>query len=71
MGSPFDPATYEDEIEEDEVLDEEGRARTKLKVENTIRWRSVKDEEGNEVKDEFGDLVRESNARVVRWSDGR
>jgi len=31
-------------------------------VENTIRWRYVQDEAGNE--------VRESNARVVRWSDG-
>ena len=71
MDSPFDPATYEDEIEEDEVLDEEGRARTKLKVENTIRWRTAKDEEGNELKDEFDEPVRESNARVVRWSDGR
>lgn len=29
---PFDPAMYEDEMEEDEVLDEEGRARLKLKV---------------------------------------
>ncbi|XP_068716081.1 RNA polymerase-associated protein LEO1-like [Montipora foliosa] len=59
---PFDPSSFEDEMEEDEVLDEEGRARLKLKVENTIRWRFRKDKEGNEVK--------ESNARVVRWSDG-
>ena len=29
---PFDPALSEDEMEEDEVLDEEGRARLKLKV---------------------------------------
>ena len=29
---PYDPVTYEDEIDEDEVLDEEGRARLKLKV---------------------------------------
>ena len=29
---PFDPSLYEDEMEEDEVLDEEGRARLKLKV---------------------------------------
>ena len=35
---PFDPVTYEDEIDEDEVMDEEGRARLKLKVENTIRY---------------------------------
>lgn len=32
---PFDPAYYEDEIDEDEVLDDEGRARLKLKVSNT------------------------------------
>ena len=31
-------------------------------MENTIRWRYRKDNEGNEVK--------ESNARIVRWSDG-
>ena len=31
-------------------------------VENTIRWRYGKDQEGNEIK--------ESNARIVKWSDG-
>ncbi|XP_057657520.1 another transcription unit protein-like [Diorhabda carinulata] len=59
---PFDPETYEDEIDEEETLDEEGRARLKLKVENTIRWREYVDNEGN--------IKKESNARVVRWSDG-
>ena len=34
---PFDPEHYEDEIEDEDSLDEEGRARLKLKVENTIR----------------------------------
>lgn len=58
----YDPLHYEDEIDEDEQLDNEGRARMKLKVENTIRWRTVKDADGNEVK--------QSNARVVEWSDG-
>ena len=29
---PFDPATYEDELEEDDVIDDEGRSRLKLKV---------------------------------------
>jgi hypothetical protein len=29
---PFDPELYEDEGEEDEILDEEGRGRLKLKV---------------------------------------
>lgn len=60
---PYDPQWYDDEIDEDENLDEEGRARLKLKVENTIRWRNVYDTETGEVK-------KESNARIVRWSDG-
>lgn len=34
----------------------------KLKVENTIRWREIFDNEGN--------LVKESNTRVIKWSDG-
>ncbi|XP_075386663.1 RNA polymerase-associated protein LEO1 isoform X2 [Tenrec ecaudatus] len=59
---PFDPQYYEDEFEDEEMLDEEGRTRLKLKVENTIRWRIRRDEEGNELK--------ESNARIVKWSDG-
>jgi hypothetical protein len=52
---------------------EEKRYRVKLQfpkvlvflkqVENTIRWRIRRDEEGNEIK--------ESNARIVKWSDGR
>lgn len=58
----YDPEFYEDEIDEDEQLDNEGRARLKLKVENTIRWRKVTDDEGNEEV--------QSNARVVEWSDG-
>ncbi|XP_032905971.1 RNA polymerase-associated protein LEO1 [Amblyraja radiata] len=59
---PFDSQYYEDEFEDEEMLDEEGRTRLKLKVENTIRWRIRKDEEGTD--------VRESNARIVKWSDG-
>jgi len=59
---PFDPNFYEDEVDEDEVMDDEGRARLKLKVENTLRWRYGKDREGNEIK--------ESNSRIVKWSDG-
>jgi hypothetical protein len=49
--------------DEGDVLDEDGRARLKLKVENTLRWRKVTDEDGNE--------SRESNARIVQWTDGR
>lgn len=59
---PFDQETYEDEIDEEETLDEEGRARLKLKVENTIRWRETLDKEGT--------VTRESNARFIKWSDG-
>ncbi|XP_025739920.1 RNA polymerase-associated protein LEO1-like isoform X2 [Callorhinus ursinus] len=59
---PFDPQYYEDEFEGEKMLDEEDRTRLRLKVENTIRWRKRRDEEGNEIK--------ESNARVVKWSDG-
>lgn len=29
---PFDSALYEDEVDEDEMMDEEGRTRLKLKV---------------------------------------
>lgn len=59
---PFDTETYEDEIDEEETLDEEGRARLKLKVENTLRWKEIFDEQGK--------VVKESNARFVKWSDG-
>ncbi|XP_047719509.1 RNA polymerase-associated protein LEO1-like [Prionailurus viverrinus] len=59
---PFDPQYYEDEFEGVKVLDEEDRTMLKLKVENTIRWRKRRDEEGNEIK--------ESNTRIVKWSDG-
>jgi len=68
---PYDPETYEDEIDEDEVMDEEGKGRLKLKVENTIRWRTQKDKKGQPVIDpQTVQEVKESNARVVRWSDG-
>ncbi|XP_064472289.1 RNA polymerase-associated protein LEO1-like [Ornithodoros turicata] len=59
---PYDPQWYEDEVDEDEVLDEEGRARLKLKVENTVRWRYDYDKMGNQ--------TRQSNARIIKWSDG-
>ena len=61
---PFDASLYEDEMEEEgEFLDEDGRARLKLKVENTIRWRKKTNSEGIEEK--------ETNARIVHWTDGR
>lgn len=58
----YDPQCYEDEIDEDERQDQEGKAKLKLRVENTIRWRKTTDEDGNE--------KIESNARIVEWSDG-
>ncbi len=36
-----------------------------------MRWKTLKDEEGNDIKNEFGEPIRESNTRIVRWSDGR
>ncbi|KAI6206159.1 hypothetical protein M3Y94_00875300 [Aphelenchoides besseyi] len=60
---PFDERTYHPEVDEDEMKDEEGRSRMKLKIENTIRWRSVKDPETGEIKPQ-------SNAKIVKWSDG-
>lgn len=60
---PFDPNTHEDEIDEEDLLDDEGKGRLKLKVENTIRWRTVLNPKTQEEK-------QESNARIVRWSDG-
>jgi len=59
---PFDADYYEQENEDEDLLDEEGRARLKLRCENSIRWRKVVDGDGNEVK--------QSNAKFVRWSDG-
>jgi len=59
---PFDRDTYEDEIDEEETLDEEGRQRIKLKVSNTIRWK--------EHMNADGEMIKESNARMVKWSDG-
>ncbi|CAF0907614.1 unnamed protein product [Brachionus calyciflorus] len=60
---PFDPDTYEDDNPtKNDTLDEEGKTRVRLKVENTIRWRYEKDEDGN--------LTKQSNAKIVKWSDG-
>lgn len=60
---PFDPETYEDENPaKSDTLDEEGKTRIRLKVENTIRWRYEKDADGN--------IMKQSNAKIVKWSDG-
>ncbi|VDN05254.1 unnamed protein product [Thelazia callipaeda] len=59
---PFDQEHYEDEFDEDDLLDEEGRARLKLRVENTIRWRYI--------LDDYGNIQKQGNSKIVRWSDG-
>ena len=63
MKRPFDPDTYEDENPKNEALDEEGKTRVRLKVENTIRWRYEKDKDDN--------LIKQSNSKLIKWSDGR
>ncbi|CAD5227768.1 unnamed protein product [Bursaphelenchus okinawaensis] len=62
---PFNshPEAYQREVDDDEIIDEEGRARLKLRIENTIRWRWVKDPKTGEYK-------KQSNAKIVKWSDG-
>lgn len=61
---PFHPDTYIGPDQEDEETTDKAKESMtiKLKVENTMRWRWVKDENGVD--------KRQSNARIVRWSDG-
>lgn len=63
---PFDPETYDDDLEKGN--DTENLQRIKLKVENTIRWR-FKDGQ-NDPSIPPVEREKESNARFVRWSDG-
>ncbi|KAJ3821926.1 RNA polymerase II-associated protein [Lentinula raphanica] len=65
---PFHPDTYigpeqedDDAVQQAETLREKSMS-IKLKVENTIRWRWI--------KDEYGGDRRQSNSRIIRWSDG-
>ncbi|CAF5028240.1 unnamed protein product, partial [Rotaria sp. Silwood1] len=57
---PFDTQYFNEEIRDED--DEESKARKKLGLENTIRWRYNTNENG--------ETIRESNTRLVRWSDG-
>ncbi|KAF8506369.1 RNA polymerase II-associated protein [Hysterangium stoloniferum] len=66
---PFHPETYvgpehEDDDGSQQHADaiKERSLSIKLEVENTVRWRWIKDEEGNDRK--------QSNSRFIRWSDG-
>ncbi|KAF8636385.1 hypothetical protein AX17_003567 [Amanita inopinata Kibby_2008] len=64
---PFHPDTYigpeqeEEELQQTETVREKTMS-IKLRVENTVRWRWVKDETGQD--------KRQSNSRIIRWSDG-
>jgi len=49
-----DAQTYPDPYEKDEQI--------KRRVENTLRWRNM--------KDASGDYVRQTNTRFIKWSDG-
>ncbi|KAG6865709.1 hypothetical protein C0991_012525 [Blastosporella zonata] len=62
---PFHPETYMGPEHDDDELAGDIRERSmsiKLKVENTVRWRWIKDEDGVD--------RRQSNSRIIRWSDG-
>ncbi|EEB90853.1 hypothetical protein MPER_10888, partial [Moniliophthora perniciosa FA553] len=64
---PFHPDTYIGPEQEDEDTQHAETLREKsmtikLKVENTLRWRWIKDQSGND--------KRQSNSRIIRWSDG-
>ncbi|KAF9005973.1 Leo1-like protein-domain-containing protein [Cyathus striatus] len=64
---PFHPDTYMGPEHEDEEGQQAESLREKsmtikLKVENTVRWRWIKNAAGQD--------VRQSNSRIIRWSDG-
>ncbi|KZT27839.1 Leo1-domain-containing protein [Neolentinus lepideus HHB14362 ss-1] len=62
---PFHHETYVGPEDDDAPQAESLREKSmtiKLKVENTVRWRWVKDENGQ--------YRKQSNSRVIRWSDG-
>ncbi|PAV77011.1 hypothetical protein WR25_00128 [Diploscapter pachys] len=67
---PFDPENYDEDDDDDQLVDEEGRNRLKLRVENTIRWRYAEPvgEGENVIPDE--ERKKESNSKIVKWSDG-
>ncbi|KAL0953515.1 hypothetical protein HGRIS_004739 [Hohenbuehelia grisea] len=64
---PYHPDTYmgpeheDEEFQQAETLREKSMS-IKLKVENTVRWRWIKDENGID--------QRQANSRIIRWSDG-
>lgn len=80
---PFHPDTYvgpeqdEDDPHPNESIREKSMS-IKLKVENTVRWKWIKDEFGQDVSPcrlasrRFLCPIqrRQSNSRIIRWSDG-
>ncbi|CAG0895260.1 unnamed protein product [Cyprideis torosa] len=77
---PFDEATFEDELDEEEQLDEEGRQRSGLthhfftKMKSSL-CKQLKLKVENTIRwrhafDDEGNAIKESNARLVKWSDG-
>ncbi|XVF08947.1 hypothetical protein REPUB_Repub07fG0048600 [Reevesia pubescens] len=57
---PFDPKTY---VEEDTFVTDESGSKKRIRLENNIvRWRTIRNKDGEK--------SCESNARFVRWSDG-
>lgn len=63
---PFDSDSYLEEIraehEEAMVHSYDNNQRIRLRIENTIRWRYVKNDDGT--------YSKQSNARFLKWSDG-
>lgn len=63
---PFNPDSYLEELraEQEETMNHQfdNNQRIRLRVENTIRWRYVKNSDGT--------YSKQSNARFLRWSDG-
>lgn len=58
----FDENQYDENEEEEQY---------KGYMHNMVRWRYVRDENGELVRDgKDGSLVRESNTKLVKWSDG-
>ena len=79
---PFHPDTYLGPEEEESMQAESVREKSmtiKLKVENTVRWRWIKDTNGCDVcfswtvsntTQLMTNKQRQSNSRIIRWSDG-
>uniref|UniRef100_A0A7E4UUL2 RNA polymerase-associated protein LEO1 n=1 Tax=Panagrellus redivivus TaxID=6233 RepID=A0A7E4UUL2_PANRE len=68
---PFTEETYDCEGEDVSAVNDEGRSKLQLKVENCIRWRKKRDDNGEVIEDPITNKPEvESNAKMVRYSDG-